>query len=178
MRRESPPGTAVGPFGRIKIRVAAALFSGDEIALIHRTRNGQDQYTLPGGNVEPGEPIPQALARELDEELGLDLTDAIGVPQLTWIQDAMVTRPGSTPPRNLHLVFRVHIADSTRARLRTVEHDDTVGAGHLTWSHYKDTADKPLFPPVPLAELTTPTAPLDVVQAFLPALDDTNYHWI
>ncbi|MBT2369291.1 NUDIX hydrolase [Streptomyces sp. ISL-10] len=162
----------------MKIRVAAALFNGDEIALIHRTKNGQDQYTLPGGNVEPGEPMHRALERELDEELGLDLTKAGSVPQVTWIQDAMVTRPGSTPPRKLHLVFRVHIASQTRTRLRTVEHDDTAGAGHLVWSHYKDTADKALFPPVPLAELATPTAPLDAAQAFLPALDDTNYNWI
>ncbi|MGW1055939.1 hypothetical protein ACWDBD_47230 [Streptomyces sp. NPDC001118] len=90
----------------------------------------------------------------------------------------MVTRPGSTPPRKLHLVFRVYIDSSTRAHLRTVEHDDTAGAGHLTWSHYKDTADKALFPPVPLAELATPTAPLDAALALLPTLDDTNYRWI
>ncbi|MEU1789180.1 NUDIX hydrolase [Streptomyces sparsogenes] len=166
------------PFTRIKIRVAAALFNGAEIALIHRIKNGQDQYTLPGGNVEPGEPIHQALARELDEELGLDLTDAKGVPQLTWIQDAMVTRPGSTPPRKLHLIFRVHIEAPTRTHLRTLEYDDTAGAGHVTWTHYKDAASKALFPPVPLAELATPTAPLDVARALLPALDDTNYQWI
>ncbi|ALO13614.1 Putative NTP pyrophosphohydrolase [Streptomyces venezuelae] len=170
--------TSAEPFTRIKIRVAAALFNGEEIALIHRIKDGQDQYTLPGGNVEPGEPIHQALARELDEELGLDLTDAGSVPHLTWIQDAMVARPGSTPPRKLHLVFRVHIDNSTRARLRTVEHDDTAGAGYLTWSHYKDTADKALFPPVPLVELVTPTAPLDAALALLPTLDDTNFRWI
>lgn len=170
--------TSAEPFTRIKIRVAAALFNGDEIALICRTKNGQDQYPLPGGNVEPGEPVHQALARELDEELGLDLAETSSVPQLTWIQDAMVTRPGSIPPRKLHLVFRVHIDNTTRARLRTIEHDDTAGAGHLTWHHYKDTADKALFPPVPLTELVTPTAPLDAARALLPTMDDSNYHWI
>ncbi|MFI9808606.1 NUDIX hydrolase [Streptomyces sp. NPDC052301] len=170
--------TPAEPFARIKIRVAAALFDGDEVALIHRTRSGQDHYTLPGGNVESGEPVLGALARELDEELGLDLTEASGAPRLTWIRDAMVTRPGATPPRKLHLVFRVHIAHHVRTRLRTVEYDGTVGAGHLTWSHYKDTAAKALFPPVPLAELPAPTAPLDAAQAFLPTLDDTNFEWI
>ncbi|UFR07072.1 NUDIX hydrolase [Streptomyces sp. Go40/10] len=170
--------TSAEPFTRIKIRVAAALFNGELVALIHRTKNGQDQYTLPGGNVEPGEPLHHALARELNEELGLDLTKAIDAPRLTWIQDAMVTRPGPTPPRKLHLVFRVHIDNSTRADLRTVEHDDTAGTGHLTWNHYKDTAGKALFPPVPLAELATPTAPLDAARALLPSLDDTNYRWV
>lgn len=53
------------PFTRIKIRVAAAVFNGDEVALIHRTKDGQDQYTLPGGNVEPREPVPQALGSVL-----------------------------------------------------------------------------------------------------------------
>ncbi len=44
------------PFTPIKIRVAAALCNGDEVALIHRAKNGRDQYTLPGGNgaVPPG----------------------------------------------------------------------------------------------------------------------------
>ncbi|WP_406110175.1 NUDIX domain-containing protein [Streptomyces sp. NBC_01003] len=50
-----------------KIRVAAVPFRGDEVALVRRTKNGQDQYTLPGGNVEDGEPVPAALAHELDE---------------------------------------------------------------------------------------------------------------
>ncbi|MEV6833934.1 NUDIX hydrolase [Streptomyces sp. NPDC051133] len=170
--------TSAEAFARIKIRVAAALFDGDEIALIHRTRNGQDHFTLPGGNVESGEPVLDALARELDEELGLDLAEASGAPRLTWIRDAMVTRPGGTPPRKLHLVFRVHIAHHTRAGLRTVEYDDTVGAGHLTWRPYRDTAARALFPPVPLAELPTPTAPVDAAEALLPPLDDTNYRWL
>ncbi|MFF9765340.1 hypothetical protein ACIGXF_20605 [Streptomyces sp. NPDC053086] len=62
--------------------------------------------------------------------------------------------------------------------MRTVEYDDTAGAGHLVWSHYKDTAGKALFPPVPIAELATPTAPIDAAQALLPPLDDSNYRWI
>ncbi|WP_405504470.1 hypothetical protein [Streptomyces purpurascens] len=97
---------------------------------------------------------------------------------MTWIQEAMVTRHGSTPPRKLHLVFRIHIADPTRVRLRTVEHDDTAGVGHLIWSPYRDTVDQAPFPPVPLAALATPMASLDAAQAFLPPLDDSNYQWI
>ncbi|MET7408651.1 NUDIX hydrolase [Streptomyces parvulus] len=170
--------TYAQPFDRIKIRVAAAVFDGDEIGLIHRNKEGRDQYTLPGGNVEPGEPITQALARELHEELGLDLAEVSSAPELTWLRDAMVTRPGGTPPRKLHLVFRVHISAPIRARLHTVEHDDTAGVGHLVWSHYKDTVGKALFPPVPLAELAAPTAPLDAARSLLPTLDDTNYEWI
>ncbi|MER6075761.1 NUDIX hydrolase [Streptomyces sp. NPDC001817] len=103
--------TSAEPFTRIKIRVAAALFNGEEIALIHRAKDGQDQYTLPGGNVEPGEPVHQALARELDEELGLDLTDAMGVPHLT-------------PPADqggLEVVRGDQVSNRHRARLRRSE---------------------------------------------------------
>lgn len=171
--------TEAEPFSHIKIRVAAAIFHGDEIALIHRCKNGRDQYTLPGGNVEYGEGIPQALDRELDEELGLNVSQVIGAPQLTWIQDAKLTRPGTTPsPRKLHLVFRLHIDQAARARLRSIEHDDTAGAGVLLWLPYKETAGKALFPSVPLAELPTPEAPLTASQVWVVPLDDTNYQWI
>lgn len=88
-------------------------------------------------------------------------------------------RSGCTPsPRKLHLVFRLHIGHTTRASLRTTEDDDTVGEGRLVWVHYKDTAGKALFPPVPLAELADPTAVVDSAQAWLTGLDDSNYQWI
>ncbi|WP_328405237.1 hypothetical protein OHS70_37860 [Streptomyces sp. NBC_00390] len=43
-------------FHRIKIRVAALIFDGDDVALIRRTNDrGVDHYSLPRGNVEPNE---------------------------------------------------------------------------------------------------------------------------
>jgi ADP-ribose pyrophosphatase YjhB (NUDIX family) len=43
---------------------------------------GADYWCLPGGNVDPQEPIPQALERELVEELGV--RPAVG--QLLYVQ--------------------------------------------------------------------------------------------
>jgi 8-oxo-dGTP pyrophosphatase MutT (NUDIX family) len=37
-----------------------------------RTR-GRDRFYLPGGKPEPGETLPEALTREVREELGVDL---------------------------------------------------------------------------------------------------------
>lgn len=159
------------PFHRIKIRTAAVVFNGDDIALIRRVKDGVEQYTLPGGNVEPGEPLPDALARELQEELGLDVARADTPLRFTWLMDAMVSRPGSTPPRKLHMVFRLHINDRVRESLHQVEHDDTAGAGDLVWVRYQDTKDMALFPPVPVAGLA---ADQHADAALLPGLDDSN----
>jgi 8-oxo-dGTP diphosphatase len=45
---------------------------GPEGLLAVRTR-GRDRFYLPGGKPEPGETLPEALAREVREELGIDL---------------------------------------------------------------------------------------------------------
>ncbi|WP_246094302.1 NUDIX domain-containing protein [Streptomyces griseofuscus] len=90
------------PFSRIKIRTGALVFCGDEVALIRRDRAGSVHYTPPGGNVEEGEDLRQALRRELAEELDLDIDPAEG-GDLMWVVDQRVTRPGPTPPpRKLH----------------------------------------------------------------------------
>ena len=55
--------------------VAAVIRRGDEILISRRPdRDGRaGQWEFPGGKVEPGEPEPDALRREIAEELGCDL---------------------------------------------------------------------------------------------------------
>jgi 8-oxo-dGTP diphosphatase len=57
------------------VKVVAALIESDGRLLVCQRRRG-DRFGLlwefPGGKVEPGEALPQALARELNEELGVD----------------------------------------------------------------------------------------------------------
>lgn len=166
-------------FHRIKIRVAALIFDGDDVALIRRTNNaGVDHYSLPGGNVEPAEPLPQALRRELLEELGLDLQRLKQQPSFTWLMDAMVTRPGPTPPRKLHVIYRIHLAPGMRHDLRLHEDDDTLGKGVITWLPYHDTRKLNIFPPAPIADLDNPADPVDAASVMLTELNDTNYQWI
>jgi mutator protein MutT len=60
--------------------VAAALIERDGRILICRRRGDQDhagKWEFPGGKVEAGEEPPEALARELREELAIEA--AIGV---------------------------------------------------------------------------------------------------
>lgn len=56
--------------------VAALIEQNGRMLICQRTRNGSFplSWEFPGGKVEPGETLPQALARELQEELGVACT--------------------------------------------------------------------------------------------------------
>jgi 8-oxo-dGTP diphosphatase len=173
---------AGAPFSRVKIRVGALLFCGPEVALLRRDRPGVAHYSLPGGNVEPGEDLLVALARELEEELLLP-QGRHTPPELVWVVDQRVTRPGPTPsPRKLHLVYRLHVTHEVRALLATEEQGEQPGGaydiGYVDWVDHRATARLRVYPPLgsSLADLASPIAP--VTGAALPAFTDENYTWV
>jgi ADP-ribose pyrophosphatase YjhB (NUDIX family) len=54
--------------------VSAVIFRDGKVLLVRRARSpGKGFYSLPGGRVEHGESLHQALAREVDEETGLKI---------------------------------------------------------------------------------------------------------
>lgn len=170
------------PFSHVKIRTGAFVFCGDNVALIRRERPTGSHYTPPGGNVEPGEDFLDALARELAEELHLDLADATP-PELCWVQDQMVTRPGPTPPpRKIHLLFRCHITPDVQAKLATAEYDDLPDGGQelgmIEWLDYRKTARLPLFPLIGDALATLPTPQASPGHPWLPPITDRDYTWV
>lgn len=55
-----------------KIRAVAILIKKDEVLLIHR-KNEKEYFVFPGGGVEEGETIEQAVIRELMEEMTLEI---------------------------------------------------------------------------------------------------------
>jgi 8-oxo-dGTP diphosphatase len=68
--------------------VAAALYDADGRVLIAERPAGKHmagRWEFPGGKIEPGESEQQALARELREELGIEL--AAAHPELTLQHD-------------------------------------------------------------------------------------------
>jgi ADP-ribose pyrophosphatase YjhB (NUDIX family) len=174
--------TEPAPFSRVKIRTGALVFCGDDVALIRRDRPTGSHYTPPGGNVHPGEDLLDALHRELAEELRLDLNDAT-LPELCWIQDQMVTRPGPTPPpRKIHMIFRCHITPDLKGRLATAEYDDlpdgSQEVGIIEWMDYRKTAPPlPLFPLIGAALSELPTPHSRPGSPLLPAITDGNYTW-
>jgi len=65
---------AAGPFPRV--RIAAAVIMDDTGLVLLVRKRGSLFFMQPGGKLEDGETAPDALARELNEELGWTLLQA------------------------------------------------------------------------------------------------------
>ena len=75
--QDAAPNASPRPAGPALRFVAAALIVRDGEVLIGQRRANQPMALLwefPGGKIEPGESPQQALARELQEELGIHAT--------------------------------------------------------------------------------------------------------
>lgn len=60
----------------LRLVVAALMLRGDEVLICQRRADQPMalQWEFPGGKIEPGEGPEEALARELNEELGIEAT--------------------------------------------------------------------------------------------------------
>jgi len=57
----------------VKIRAVGIVIKDGKILVMHRIRNGEEFYVLPGGGVEIGETVEEAVVRELLEETTLQI---------------------------------------------------------------------------------------------------------
>ncbi|MDH6545097.1 NUDIX hydrolase [Streptomyces sp. SPB4] len=161
----------------IAVRTSAVILDGDELCLIHRRRPAGDQYSVPGGLVQNLEPIPAALARELREELDLDLAEVPQAPELRWVQDQITNRPGTTTPlRRLHLVHLVRLPSDVRPTIATTEkdaEDDTA----VTWVDYREAAGLHLYPDIRPALRALPGSSHAPGPVWLEPMTDHTYQW-
>ena len=68
------------------MRAGVILFNPQtkQILLIHRWKNGEEYFVIPGGGAESGETAVQAAQRESQEELGWSLSEKQLQPAFTF----------------------------------------------------------------------------------------------
>src|SRR3990167_8267724 len=54
-------------------RAVAVITRDGKILLMHRIKNGREYFVFPGGGVEEGEVVENAIVREIKEEFGIDI---------------------------------------------------------------------------------------------------------
>lgn len=58
---------------QVELTVLCLIHKGDNYLLQDRMKEDWKGYTLPGGHIEPGESIVEAVIREMKEETGLEI---------------------------------------------------------------------------------------------------------
>lgn len=126
-------GDFLGAFAVVE-RAGRILFVGND-----RRIGGRDVRTwdLPGGRVEPGELLGEALARELAEETGLRL---LGSPRFLFVQEGERRGPGGRLHAWRSFFFAVDVVGepAAGAEVRAVRWMDPGELEHELTAPYHD----------------------------------------
>lgn len=92
----------------IKVRPAILIIENQKILTMKYIYGGNEVYNLPGGNLELGEYLSEALAREMVEELGIK----VKVGKLILIGEVHSDEE-KQKKQTLHLLFEGKIMDGS-----------------------------------------------------------------
>ncbi len=114
-----------------ELTVLCLLQKDDSILLQDRKKNDWKGYVLPGGHIETGESIVDAVIREMREETGLTVTK----PKLCGVKQFPLRDGNYETGRYLVFLFR---ADRFTGKLRSSEE------GEMHWVRWEDLDKVPL----------------------------------
>jgi len=136
MRPYAGRAALAAPASEIRLRVAAVLPYEGRIVLVRHRKGDEVYHLLPGGGVEPGESVGDALAREVLEETGL-LARAV---RPLFVSDAIA------PDGSRHMVQLTFLAEVTGGSITAEPMDPRVEAVDLAVPDELDAYD--LRPPM------------------------------
>lgn len=90
----------------INIRPAILIIENQQILTMQYNYGGQEVYNLPGGNLELGEHLSDALAREMQEELGI----GVSVGEMILVGEVYFEE---RKKHTLHLLFEGKITEGS-----------------------------------------------------------------
>jgi 8-oxo-dGTP diphosphatase len=95
-----------------RIRVSAILRWKGRMLLCRHEKPGKEYWLLPGGGVNSGESLVDALHRELAEEIGID--DRLSVEGPVAIVDSIAPTQGFAAKHVVHIIFATSAAARSR----------------------------------------------------------------
>ena len=120
----------------MKVRPSAIILNGESVLTLRYNYNDTNVFALPGGNPDPGENLSEALARELNEELGIcaEVEKMIFCGEVIWSEVKRET---------LHMIFSSKIKEGVP--VLNPEHTTSL---EIVWLPFSELSTTLLYPNV------------------------------
>jgi 8-oxo-dGTP diphosphatase len=125
-----------------RIRVSAVLRRDVRVLLIRHEKVGREVWLLPGGGVNAGESLVDALQRELREEVGFE--EEIPVEGPIAIADSISPEGAPKAKHVVHIIFAGYLGDRS---LERVTSRDAAVRGHRLFA-VDELSSVALHPPI------------------------------